>query len=98
MIKLVDASQLYSDIQMLPHNGDMISSEEVEQIIQSALEDALVLSENDLNCMQNDIIAYIHLMERDGRAALTGRRKDLLAKLKQFRSRHFKMTATGEVK
>lgn len=32
-MRLIDASALWSDIQMLPHNGDMISSEEVEQVI-----------------------------------------------------------------
>lgn len=98
VIKLVDAGQVYSDIQMLPHNGDMISSEEVEQIIQNALNNALVLSEHDLTHMENDTIAYIYLMERDGRAALTDSRRALLSKLQKFRSSHFEMTATGEVK
>lgn len=31
--RLIDANGLWSDIMMLPHNGDMISSEEVEQAI-----------------------------------------------------------------
>lgn len=31
--RLIDAGDLWSDIMMLPHNGDMISSEEVEQTI-----------------------------------------------------------------
>ena len=31
--RLIDAGDLWSDIMMLPHNGDMISSEEVEQAI-----------------------------------------------------------------
>lgn len=31
--RLIDAHDLWSDIMMLPHNGDMISSEEVEQAI-----------------------------------------------------------------
>lgn len=31
--RLVDANALWTDIMMLPHNGDMISSEEVEQVI-----------------------------------------------------------------
>ena len=35
-MRLIDASDLWSDIQMLPHNGDMISSEEVEQAIMDA--------------------------------------------------------------
>ena len=35
-MKLIDASALWSDIMMLPHNGDIISSEEVEQAIKDA--------------------------------------------------------------
>lgn len=35
--RLIDAHDLWSDIMMLPHNGDMISSEEVEQAIMDAL-------------------------------------------------------------
>ena len=34
--RLIDANDLWSDIMMLPHNGDMISSEEVEQAIMEA--------------------------------------------------------------
>ena len=34
--RLIDAHDLWSDIMMLPHNGDMISSEEVEQAIVEA--------------------------------------------------------------
>lgn len=34
--RLIDAGDLWSDIMMLPHNGDMISSEEVEQAIKEA--------------------------------------------------------------
>lgn len=34
--QLIDAHDLWSDIMMLPHNGDMISSEEVEQAIKDA--------------------------------------------------------------
>ena len=34
--RLIDAHDLWSDIMMLPHNGDMISSEEVEQAINDA--------------------------------------------------------------
>ena len=34
--RLIDAHDLWSDIMMLPHNGDMISSEEVEQAIKEA--------------------------------------------------------------
>ena len=34
--RLIDAHDLWSDILMLPHNGDMISSEEVEQAIINA--------------------------------------------------------------
>ena len=33
---LIDADDLWLDIMMLPHNGDMISSEEVEQAIEDA--------------------------------------------------------------
>ena len=36
MARLVDANDLWSDVMMLPHNGDMISSEEVEQAIKDA--------------------------------------------------------------
>ena len=36
MERLIDAHDLWSDIMMLPHNGDMISSEEVEQAIKDA--------------------------------------------------------------
>ena len=32
----IDADDLWTDIMMLPHNGDMISSEEVEQAIKEA--------------------------------------------------------------
>ena len=35
-MRLIDAHDLWSDIMMLPHNGDMISSEEVEQAIMDA--------------------------------------------------------------
>ena len=34
--RLIDAGDLWSDIMMLPHNGDIISSEEVEQAIKDA--------------------------------------------------------------
>ena len=34
--RLIDADDLWSDIMMLPHNGDIISSEEVEQAIMDA--------------------------------------------------------------
>ena len=34
--RLIDAHDLWTDIMMLPHNGDMISSEEVEQAIKDA--------------------------------------------------------------
>ena len=34
--KLINAYDLWSDIMMLPHNGDLISSEEVEQAIKEA--------------------------------------------------------------
>ena len=34
--RLIDAGDLWSDIMMLPHNGDMVSSEEVEQAIKEA--------------------------------------------------------------
>ena len=34
--RLIDANALWSDIMMLPHNGDMISSEEVEQTLKDA--------------------------------------------------------------
>lgn len=33
---LISRSTLWTDIQMLPHNGDMISSEEVEQAVKDA--------------------------------------------------------------
>ena len=36
MVRLIDAGKLWTDIQMLPHNGDIISSEEVEQAIMDA--------------------------------------------------------------
>lgn len=36
MKKLIDALFLWGEIMMLPHNGDMISSEEVEQAIKEA--------------------------------------------------------------
>lgn len=36
MARLIDADALWTDIMMLPHNGDMISSEEVEQAIKDA--------------------------------------------------------------
>ena len=35
-MRLVDAESLLTDIMMLPHNGDMISSAEVEQAILDA--------------------------------------------------------------
>ena len=34
--RLIDAYDLWTDIMMLPHNGDMISSDEVEQAIKEA--------------------------------------------------------------
>lgn len=34
--RLIEANVLWSDVMMLPHNGDMISSEEVEQAIKDA--------------------------------------------------------------
>ena len=36
MPRLIDAHDLWSDIMMLPHNGDIISSKEVEQAIKDA--------------------------------------------------------------
>ena len=36
MPRLIDAHDLWSDIMMLPHNGDMISSDEVSQTIMDA--------------------------------------------------------------
>ena len=35
-MRLIDANALWADVMMLPHNGDMISSEEVEQTIKNA--------------------------------------------------------------
>ena len=35
-MRLIDAHDLWYDIMMLPHNGDMISSDEVEQAIMNA--------------------------------------------------------------
>lgn len=35
-MRLIDADDLWSEIMALPHNGDMISSEEVEQEIRDA--------------------------------------------------------------
>ena len=35
-VLLIDANDLWADIMMLPHNGDMISSEEVERAIKDA--------------------------------------------------------------
>lgn len=40
--RFVDGNALLSDIMMLPHNGDMISSEEVEQAIKDATEEDVV--------------------------------------------------------
>ena len=34
--RLIEAHDLWADIMMLPHNGDMISSEEVEKTIMDA--------------------------------------------------------------
>lgn len=34
--KVIDASDLWAEIMALPHNGDMISAEEVEQAIKEA--------------------------------------------------------------
>lgn len=43
-MRLIEAGDLWSEIMMLPHNGDMISSEEVEQaIINAPIVDALPL-------------------------------------------------------
>ena len=43
-MRLIDAGDLWSDIMMLPHNGDMISSEDVEQAIMNApVVDAVIL-------------------------------------------------------
>ena len=36
MGRLIDAESLWTDIMMLPHNGDMVSSAEVEQAILDA--------------------------------------------------------------
>ena len=35
-MRLIDAHDLWTEIMMLPHNGDMISSEEVEKAIVEA--------------------------------------------------------------
>lgn len=35
-MRLIDAHDLWTEIMMLPHNGDMISSEEVEKAIAEA--------------------------------------------------------------
>ena len=35
-MRLIDAHDLWTEIMMLPHNGDMISSEEVEKAITEA--------------------------------------------------------------
>ena len=43
-MRLIDADALWTDIMMLPHNGDMISIEEVEQAIKDApAVDAVIL-------------------------------------------------------
>jgi hypothetical protein len=46
-MRLIDADALWSDIQMLPHNGDIISSEEVEHEIA----DAPTIVEQFVQCM-----------------------------------------------
>ncbi len=61
-MRLVDASDLWSDIQMLPHNGDMISSEEVEHAIMDApTVDAVPV----VRCRECKYSRINHLMKKD---------------------------------
>lgn len=54
--RLIDANGLWSDIMMIPHNGDMISSEEVEQaIMDSPTVDAVeVVRCKDCKCWDSE--------------------------------------------
>lgn len=50
--RLIDANVLWSDIMMLPHNGDMISSEEVEQ----AIKEAPTVDAVEVKCKVGDLV------------------------------------------
>lgn len=64
---LISRSALWSDIQMLPHNGDMISSEEVEQAINEA-----PTVEAELEQVAQDLLEqFAYKITYKGRAAYT---------------------------
>ena len=60
--RLIDAHDLWTEIMMLPHNGDMISSEEVEKaIVEAPAVDAVpvvrckdCLKRNTADCPMSD--------------------------------------------
>lgn len=91
--RLIDAHDLWSDIMMLPHNGDMISSEEVEQAIMDAPTVAAIpVTANELKYLMNDTITYIWRLEDrkcDRPEFGYDSRKELLEKLKKFYNDHF---------
>lgn len=73
MSKLIDAHDLWSDIMMLPHNGDMISSEEVEQ----AIKDAPTV----------DAVEVVHGRWKDGECTICGFDiRDMIDGESEFRS------------
>lgn len=62
MNRLIDAHDLWSKIQMLPHKGDMISSAEVEkEIVDATTIDAVSV----VRCM--DCIGYTPVDEHTGK-------------------------------
>lgn len=91
--RLIVANDLWSDIMMLPHNGDMVSSEEVEQAIMDApTVVAIPVTADELKHLMNDTITYIWRLEDrkcDRPEFGYDSRKELLEKLKKFYNDHF---------
>ena len=91
--RLIVAHDLWSDIMMLPHNGDMISSEEVERaIMDTPTVVAIPVTADELKHLMNDTITYIWRLEDrkcDRPEFGYDSRKELLEKLKKFYNDHF---------
>ena len=91
---LISRSNLWTDIMMLPHNGDIISSEEVEQaIVDAPAVDAVEVTERELQILIDAMDHRIWKMEDQGRDLINKHLYinlvELRNKLAAFGAEHF---------
>ena len=67
-MRLIDAHDLWTEIMMLPHNGDMISGEEVEKAIAEAptVDAVPVVRCKDCKHFDENNACYCHAADENG--------------------------------